>query len=97
MIWIAGAIGGHFGLCRSRRFGLRAETCRRVRSFVLMAAGVFVASLLFRAGSRRGCSVHPGNRRFKARVHHRQGLLAIARQEPIRETFTLRLLQSRET
>jgi manganese/zinc/iron transport system permease protein len=26
-------------------------------------------------------------------VHHRQGLLALARQEPIREAYTLRLLQ----
>ena len=49
---------GHFGLCRSRRFGLRAEPAdgsdhrahggRRLRR---------VAPV--RAGSRRGCSVHP--------------------------------------
>jgi manganese/zinc/iron transport system permease protein len=32
-------------------------------------------------------------RRFQARVHRRQGLLALARLEPIREDYTLRLLR----
>ncbi len=35
------------------------------------------------------------HRRFQRRVHRRQGLLSLSREEPIREPFTLRLL-SRE-
>lgn len=91
MIWIAGAIGGISGYAGAA-VSASAPNLPTGPIIVLMAAGVFVASLLF-APVRGVAAAFIRQRRFKARVHHRQGLLAIARQEPIRETFTLRLLQ----
>ena len=58
MIWIAGAIGGISGYAGAA-VSASAPNLPTGPIIVLMAAGVFVASLLFGAGSRRGCSVHP--------------------------------------
>jgi manganese/zinc/iron transport system permease protein len=59
---------------------------------VLVAAGCFVFSLLF-APVRGVLAAVIRHRRFQARVHRRQGLLALAAQHPIREAYTLRLLR----
>jgi manganese/zinc/iron transport system permease protein len=91
MIWIAGAIGGISGYVGAA-VSASAPNLPTGPIIVLVAAAVFVASLLF-APVRGVAAALIRQRRFKSRVHHRQGLLAIARQEPIREPFTLRLLQ----
>ena len=91
MIWIAGAIGGVSGYVGAA-VSASAPNLPTGPLIVLVAAAAFVASLLF-APVRGVAAALIRQRRFKARVHHRQGLLALARQEPIREPFTLRLLQ----
>jgi len=91
MIWIAGAIGGVSGYAGAA-VSASAPNLPTGPLIVLVAAAAFVASLLF-APVRGVAAALIRQRRFKSRVHHRQGLLAIARQEPIREPFTLRLLQ----
>ncbi len=91
MIWIAGAIGGVSGYAGAA-VSASAPNLPTGPLIVLVAAAAFVASLLF-APVRGVAAALIRQRRFKARVHHRQGLLALARQEPIREPFTLRLLQ----
>jgi manganese/zinc/iron transport system permease protein len=91
MIWIAGAIGGVSGYAGAAA-SASAPNLPTGPIIVLVAAAVFVASLLF-APVRGVAAALIRQRRFKVRVHHRQGLLALARQEPIREPFTLRLLQ----
>lgn len=59
---------------------------------VLVAAGLFFASFL--AAPRRGVlAAILRHRRVQAQVHRRQGLLALARQEPIFDPLTLRLLR----
>ncbi len=60
---------------------------------VLVAAGGFVASLLF-APARGVAAAVVRHRRFQRRVHRRQGLLALARAETILEPFTIRVLKS---
>ncbi|MEM7528118.1 MAG: iron chelate uptake ABC transporter family permease subunit [Pseudomonadota bacterium] len=58
---------------------------------VLIAAGLFLLALLF--APRRGVlSRLLARQRFQTRVHRRQGLLALARQEPIHDPLTKRIL-----
>lgn len=93
LIWIAGCIGavsGYLGAALSAS----APAMPTGPLIVLTAAAVFFLSLLL-APERGIAAALVRQRRFQARVHRRQGLLALARQEPIREPFTLRLL-SRE-
>lgn len=59
---------------------------------VLVAFGIFVLSLIF-APERGVISALLRHQRFQARVHLRQGLLAMAQQQPIYEKLTLRLLK----
>ncbi len=90
VIWIAGGIGavaGHVGAAISAS----APAIPTGPIIVLVAAGLFVASL-FLAPGRGVLAAVLRHRRFQARVHRRQGLLALAAQHPIRERFTLRLL-----
>lgn len=94
MIWIAGAIGGVSGYLGAA-LSASAPDLPTGPIIVLVAALAFTASLLF-APSRGLISALWRQRRFQARVHRRQGLLAVARHEPIREPFTLRLLQREE-
>ncbi|MEM6376424.1 MAG: metal ABC transporter permease, partial [Pseudomonadota bacterium] len=93
MLWIAGSIGagsGYVGAILSASL----PNMPTGPIIVLVAAGFFLISLLF--SPRRGCiAAFLRYRRFQARVHRRQGLLALAAQHPIREAYTLRLL-SRE-
>lgn len=91
MMWIAGAIGGVSGYAGAA-ISASAPDLPTGPIIVLVAAGIFVASLLL-APVRGLAAALWRQRHIKARVHHRQGLLALARQEPIREAYTLRLLQ----
>jgi manganese/zinc/iron transport system permease protein len=92
MIWISGAIGGGVRDMSARRSRPPRRTFRPVRS----SSSSRRPSSLRRCSSRRCAGLAASvlrQRHFKARVHQRQGLLALARQEPIREAYTLRLLQ----
>jgi manganese/zinc/iron transport system permease protein len=93
VIWIAGLIGGASGYLGAA-VSASAPAMPTGPIIVLIAAGLFALSLLF-APARGVAAAVLRHRRFQRRVHRRQGLLALARQEPIREPFTLRLL-SRE-
>ena len=61
---------------------------------VLVAFALFILSLLT-APNRGVFAVVLRHRRFRARVHVRQGLLALAQGQPIYEGLTLRLLRRR--
>ncbi len=90
MIWISGAMGavsGYLGAALSAS----APALPTGPIIVLVAAGLFAASLLVAPG-RGVLAALIRHRRFQRRVHRRQGLLALAAQHPIREAFTLRLL-----
>jgi manganese/zinc/iron transport system permease protein len=76
----------------ARRSRPPRRTCRPDRSSCSSRRPSSSASLLF-APVRGLAAAALQQRHFKARVHQRQGLLALARQEPIREAYTLRLLQ----
>lgn len=90
VIWIAGGIGGVSGyLGAVISASLPAVPTGPV--IVLVAAVIFLFSLLF-APDRGVFAAILRHRRFQARVHRRQGLLALAAQHPIREAYTLRLL-----
>ena len=90
VIWIAGIIGGVSGYIGAVLSAL-APAMPTGPLIVLTAAAIFLFSLLF--APKRGVAASVFNRRrFQARVHRRQGLLSLSRQEPIREPFTLRLL-----
>jgi manganese/zinc/iron transport system permease protein len=91
MIWISGAIGGGSGYVGAA-ISASAPDLPTGPIIVLVAAAIFVVSLLFAPVRGRAAAVLR-QRHFKARVHQRQGLLALARQEPIREAYTLRLLR----
>jgi manganese/zinc/iron transport system permease protein len=60
---------------------------------VLTSFAIFVASLLF-APARGAVARLITFRRFQRRVHLRQGLLALARHEPVHDRLTLKLLRS---
>ena len=90
MIWISGAMGaasGYLGAALSAS----APALPTGPIIVLVAAGLFAASLLVAPG-RGVLAALIRHRRFQRRVHRRQGLLALAAHHPIREAFTLRLL-----
>ncbi|MBD3764792.1 MAG: metal ABC transporter permease [Rhodobacterales bacterium] len=91
VVWIAGAIGGLSGYLGAA-ISASAPALPTGPIIVLMAAGAFVLSLFF-APVRGVLASALRHRRFQARVHRRQGLLALARHDPIREPFTLRLLR----
>ena len=90
VVWIAGATGGISGYIGAA-LSASAPDLPTGPIIVLVAALVFALSLLFAPG-RGVLAAVLRNRRFQKRVHRRQGLLALSRQEPIREPYTLRLL-----
>lgn len=90
VIWIAGTIGGLSGFVGAA-LSASAPAMPTGPIIVLVAAGVCAFSLFF-APVRGVAAAVLRQRRFQARVHRRQGLLALARHEPIREPYTLRLL-----
>ena len=90
VIWIAGAIGGAAGYVGAV-ISASAPSLPTGPIIVLVGAGVFILSLIF-APARGLLAAALRHRSFQRRVHRRQGLLALAAQHPIRESFTLRLL-----
>lgn len=90
VVWIAGGVGavsGYLGAALSAS----APSLPTGPIIVLVAAAIFGVSLFFAPG-RGILAAVIRHRRFQARVHRRQGLLALAAQHPIREAYTLRLL-----
>lgn len=91
VLWIAGAIGGVAGYLGA---ALSASVADLPTGpiIVLIAAGLFALSLLL--APRRGVlAAILARRRFQGRVHWRQGLLSVARAEPIHDPLTLRILR----
>jgi manganese/zinc/iron transport system permease protein len=93
MIWIASVYRGAFGICRGGGFGLRPGPSDRADHRPRRGGGLRLRPCCSRP--RAGLASALRQRHFKARVHHRQGLLALARQEPIREGYTLRCCSAR--
>ncbi|MEM9011246.1 MAG: metal ABC transporter permease [Pseudomonadota bacterium] len=90
IIWLAGGIGGlsgHVGAAISAS----APALPTGPIIVLVSTAIFATSLLF-APARGVAAALWRHRRFQRRVHLRQGLLAMARAEPILEPYTLRVL-----
>ena len=90
VVWIAGFVGAASGYVGAA-ISASAPAAPTGPIIVLMTAGLFALSLLF-APARGVAAAILRHRRFQRRVHRRQGLLALSRQEPIREPYTLRLL-----
>lgn len=89
--WIAGLIGGasgYFGAALSAS----APSLPTGPIIVLACFAMFVFSLLF-APNRGVFASIVRHRRFQLRVHRRQGLLALARGEPIFDSLTLSVLR----
>ena len=89
-MWIAGVFGGLSGYIGAA-LSASAPALPTGPMIVLVAAGFFALSLFF-APTRGIAAAILRFLRFQRRVHRRQGLLALARQEPVREPYTLRLL-----
>jgi manganese/zinc/iron transport system permease protein len=91
VLWIAGGIGGAAGYLGAA-LSASAPDLPTGPVIVLIAAGLFALSLML--APRRGVlAALLARRRFQARVHWRQGLLALARAEPIHDPLTLRILR----
>jgi manganese/zinc/iron transport system permease protein len=89
--WIAGALGAAAGYLGAA-ISASAPALPTGPIIVLVAAGVFLFSLLAAPG--RGLAAAAlRRRRFQARAHRRQGLLALSRDEPIHDAQTLAILQ----
>ena len=91
VVLIAGGIGGVSGYAGAA-VSASAPDLPTGPIIVLMAFGIFALSLLF-APDRGVLAVFLRHRRFQARVHVRQGLLALAQGQPIYERLTLRLMR----
>lgn len=89
VVGIAGAIGGASGWIGAA-LSATAPDLPTGPIIVLVAFGFFALSLLFAPG-RGVLAAVLRHRRFRARVHVRQGLLALA--QPIYEGLTLRLMR----
>lgn len=91
VVWIAGGLGalsGYVGAALSAS----APALPTGPIIVLVAAALFAVSL-FLAPARGVAAAFWRQARFQRRVHRRQGLLALARSEPIHDGFTLRVLR----
>ena len=91
VIWYAGALGGIAGYLGAV-LSASAPALPTGPIIVLVSAALFTLSLLF-APARGVLAAVLRHRQFQRRVHRRQGLLALAHDEPIREVYTLRLLR----
>ncbi|GAW36060.1 manganese transport system membrane protein MntB [Roseovarius sp. A-2] len=91
VVWIAGVVGGASGYMGAA-LSASASAMPTGPIIVLMAAAIFLFSLIF-APVRGVAAAVIRHHRFQRRVHRRQGLLSLSREEPIREKFTLRLLE----
>lgn len=91
MLFIAGCVGGVSGYLGAA-LSATAPDLPTGPIIVLIAAALFALSLLF--APRRGVlAAILARRRFQTRVHWRQGLLSLARAEPIHDPLTLRILR----
>ena len=91
VIWLAGGIGGVSGYVGAA-ISASAPALPTGPIIVLVCAALFAASLLL-APARGVLAAAIRHRRFQRRVHRRQGLLELARAEPIHDAFTLRVLR----
>ena len=93
VVWIAAALGALAGYTGAA-LSASAPALPTGPIIVLISAALFALSLLF-APARGVAAAMVRQRRFQAAVHRRQGLLALARSEPIHDGLTLKVL-SRE-
>ena len=87
MIWISGAVGGVSAYVGAA-ISASAPNLPTGPIIVLVCAALMLISLLFAPG-RGVLAALLRFVRFQRRVHLRQGLLALARQEPIHDRMTL--------
>ncbi|MEM6547490.1 MAG: iron chelate uptake ABC transporter family permease subunit [Pseudomonadota bacterium] len=90
LIWIAGALGGVAGYLGTA-ISASAPALPTGPIIVLVSFALFVLSLSLAPGRGVLASLIR-HWQFQIRVHHRQGLLALARGEPIFDRLTLRVL-----
>lgn len=93
VVILAGVIGGVSGYAGAA-ISATAPGLPTGPIVVLVAFALFLVSLLLAPG-RGVLAAVLRHRRFQARVHVRQGLLALAQGQPIYERLTLRLMQAR--
>ncbi|WP_372426785.1 metal ABC transporter permease [Salinarimonas chemoclinalis] len=91
VVWIAGALGGAAGYLGAA-LSASAPDLPTGPIIVLVSFGLFVVSLLL-APVRGVNAALWRHRRFQRDVHRRQGLLALARREPIFDRLTLKVLR----
>ncbi len=91
VIWIAGALGGVAGYAGAA-LSASAPNLPTGPIIVLISFGLFAVSLAV-APVRGVAAAILRHRRFQVRVHLRQGLLALARGEPIFDGLTLKVLR----
>ncbi|WP_417210658.1 metal ABC transporter permease [Antarctobacter sp.] len=92
VIWFAGVLGGLSGYLGAA-LSASAPDLPTGPIIVLVSAALFLLSLFF-APVRGVAAAVFRHRRFQRRVHRRQGLLALARREPIHDELTLRVLRA---
>lgn len=90
VVWVAGCIGAVAGWIGAA-ISASAPALPTGPIIVLVATLAFVLSLLF-SPARGVVASLSARRAFQARVHRRQGLLALARSEPIHDRLTLKIL-----
>ena len=91
VIWIAALVGG-VSAYTGAALSAAAPALPTGPIIVLISAFLFALSLFF-APARGVAAALIARRRFQRRVHRRQGLLALARDEIIHDGLTLRVLQ----
>lgn len=92
VVWIAGVLGGVSGYVGAA-ISATAPSLPTGPIIVLVSATLFAASLLL-APNRGVLAALIRHRKFQIRVHKRQGLLAMARNEPIFDPLTLNILRN---
>lgn len=91
VLWIASLIGGASGYVGAA-ISAAAPALPTGPIIVLVAATIFAMSLFF-APARGLAAMFFRLRDFQKRVHMRQGLLALARDEPIHDALTIKTLR----
>lgn len=91
MLAIAGLVGGVSGYVGAA-LSAAAPNLPTGPIIVLVSFGLFLLSMLF-APNRGILAAILRHWRFQVSVHRRQGLLALAHQEPIHDAFTLKVLR----
>ncbi len=92
VIWLAGLVGGVAGYVGAA-LSASAPKLPTGPVIVLVCFGLFALSLFF-APNRGVLAAILRHRRFQWRVHRRQGLLSLARGEPIFDPLTVHILRS---